>query len=116
MDDDAVSQMIELLTVPYGLIKGKSIREVAAILSTVDLLIANDTGIMHVAGAVGIPILSLFGPTDPKQWAPIGKTNRWLRGETETSIRSRSMKYSRAREKCSKRSRQLSLGEIINLL
>jgi ADP-heptose:LPS heptosyltransferase len=80
MDNEAVLQMTQRLTIPYSLIKGKTIREVASILTTVDLMITNDTGIMHVAGAVGVPVLSLFGPTDPEQWAPIGKRNRWLAG------------------------------------
>lgn len=81
MDDEPVYEMTRWLTVPFNLIKGKPIREVAAILSTVDLMITNDTGIMHVAGAVGVPVLSLFGPTDPEQWAPIGASNRWLKGK-----------------------------------
>ncbi len=83
MDDEPVYDMTKWLTVPYNLIKGKPIREVAVILSTVDLMITNDTGIMHVAGAVGVPVLSLFGPTDPEQWAPVGTKNRWLKGEKE---------------------------------
>lgn len=80
MDDEPVSEMIQLLSVPYTLIKGKTIREVATILSTVALVISNDTGIMHVAAAVGIPVLSLFGPTDAEQWAPIGVKNRYIQG------------------------------------
>lgn len=81
MDDEPVYEMTKWLTVPYNLIKGKPIREVAVILSTVDLMITNDTGIMHVAGAIGVPVLSLFGPTDPEQWAPVETKNRWLKGE-----------------------------------
>jgi len=54
---------------------------VASILSAADLLVTNDTGIMHVGGAVGAPVLSLFGPTDPYQWAPIGPVHRFIRAE-----------------------------------
>jgi len=36
---------------------------------------------MHVAGAVGTPVLSLFGPTDPEQWAPKGPQHRFIRGK-----------------------------------
>ena len=46
-----------------------------------DLVVSNDTGIMHVAAAAGAPVLSLFGPTDPKQWAPIGEFHRFIVGE-----------------------------------
>jgi ADP-heptose:LPS heptosyltransferase len=62
-------------------VANKSIREVAAILSLARLVISNDTGIMHVAAAVGTPVLSLFGPTDPEQWAPIGTKHRYIVGK-----------------------------------
>lgn len=81
MDAVPVSEMLRHLTVPFELIQGKTIREVATILSAADLVITNDTGIMHVAASVGAPVLSLFGPTDPEQWAPIGAQNRFLKGE-----------------------------------
>ncbi len=44
----------------------------AALLTRADRLLCNDTGIMHVAGAVGVPTLALFGPTDPDLWKPPG--------------------------------------------
>ncbi len=42
----------------------------AALLQRSDRFLCNDTGIMHVAGAVGTPTLALFGPTDPRLWKP----------------------------------------------
>jgi ADP-heptose:LPS heptosyltransferase len=36
------------------------------------LYIGNDSGITHLAAAVGTPVLALFGPTDPAVWAPRG--------------------------------------------
>lgn len=42
----------------------------AAILSRVRFFIGHDTGISHLAAAVGAPCLLLFGPTDPAVWAP----------------------------------------------
>lgn len=36
------------------------------------LYIGNDSGITHLAAAVGAPVLALFGPTDPAVWAPRG--------------------------------------------
>ena len=41
----------------------------------------NDTGMMHVAAAAGTPTLSLFGPTDPLQWAPPGSAHRFILGK-----------------------------------
>lgn len=80
MDDAATEEMIDGLKVGYEIIRNKPIRHVASVLAGIQLMVTNDTGIMHVAGAVGIPVISLFGPTDPQQWAPIGKQNRYIVG------------------------------------
>ena len=45
---------------------------VAALLMRADRFLCNDTGVMHVAGATGVPTLALFGPTDPQLWKPPG--------------------------------------------
>jgi heptosyltransferase II len=50
-----------------------NIKIFAAILSHAKLLVCNDTGVMHVGAAVGTPIVSVFGPTDPVQWKPVGE-------------------------------------------
>ncbi len=46
---------------------------VAACLKHCDFFIGNDSGIMHLAAAVGIPTLGLFGPTDPIKYKPFGE-------------------------------------------
>ena len=51
----------------------KSIPEVAALIDLADLFITNDTGILHVAAATDTPQISLFGPTNPKVWGPVGR-------------------------------------------
>jgi lipopolysaccharide heptosyltransferase II len=38
-----------------------------------DLVITNDTGPMHVAAALGRPVVALFGPTDPRRTGPYGQ-------------------------------------------
>ena len=45
---------------------------VAALLSQADLYLGNDSGVTHLAAAVGCPVLALFGPTDPAVWGPAG--------------------------------------------
>lgn len=50
-----------------------SLRDVAAILKRCRLLIAADSGIMHIGYAVGTPMVSLFGSGIEKKWAPCGK-------------------------------------------
>jgi len=42
----------------------------AAVLARADRFLCNDTGVMHVAGALGVRTVALFGPTDPGLWKP----------------------------------------------
>jgi heptosyltransferase-2 len=58
---------------------GESIGRVGAVMKELSLFICNDTGVLHVAAAVGCPTLALFGPTDPLRWAPIADCVRTLR-------------------------------------
>lgn len=46
--------------------------ELAAFLKEIKVLITVDTGPMHLANAVGTPVIALFGPTDPRIWGPRG--------------------------------------------
>ena len=49
------------------------------LLERVHLLVSNDTGAMHVAAAVGAPVLAIFGPTDAVATGPLGKSARVVR-------------------------------------
>lgn len=42
----------------------------AALLQMADRFLCNDTGVMHMAGALRVPTVALFGPTDPALWKP----------------------------------------------
>lgn len=53
--------------------------ETCGFLKEVDLLIANDSGPVHMAAAVGTRCLVMFGPTDPARTGPYGKTHRVLK-------------------------------------
>jgi lipopolysaccharide heptosyltransferase I len=44
-----------------------------------DLLVTNDTGPMHVAAALGKPLVALFGPTEPRRTGPYGQLDHVLR-------------------------------------
>ena len=50
----------------FNLVGATLIGELPALLSTCRLFIGNDSGAMHVAGAVGIPVIGVFGPSDPE--------------------------------------------------
>jgi heptosyltransferase-2 len=51
-------------------IRGRPILDVAALMRRADLVLCNDTGVMHVAAAARARVLAVFGPTDPSRWAP----------------------------------------------
>ena len=52
--------------------EGADLVTVAAIVQQLDLFVTGDTGPMHLAHAVGTPIVAIFGPSDPKRYAPRG--------------------------------------------
>ncbi len=52
---------------------------VASLLDRCRCYIGNDSGITHLAAAVGIPTIALFGPTDPEIWGPRGERVAILR-------------------------------------
>lgn len=69
----AVSNAIgaELKDRPIDLTGKTAIADLPALLSRCNLFIGNDSGAMHVAGAVGLPVVAIFGPTDPNGTAPV---------------------------------------------
>lgn len=52
----------------------------AALLSLCQLVVTNDTGPMHLAGAVGTPTVTLWGPSDPAEVRPVGARDARVTG------------------------------------
>jgi len=50
---------------------GNDLRDAVIALAAVDAAVSNDSGLMHVAAAIGVPTVALFGPTDPRLWGPL---------------------------------------------
>jgi hypothetical protein len=59
-----------------GAVRIDDLYDLACWLARARLYIGNDSGITHLAAAVGIPVLALFGPTDPAVWGPRGANVR----------------------------------------
>ena len=68
-----VAQRMEAeITGPVISLVGKTaIADLPALFSRCQLFVGNDSGAMHVAAAVGLPVVAIFGPTDPHGTAPI---------------------------------------------
>lgn len=62
------------------------LRTLGALFAEAGTFVGNDSGISHLAAAAGAPTLTLFGPTDPAQWAPVGPRVRTLRAQPLESL------------------------------
>jgi ADP-heptose:LPS heptosyltransferase len=69
-DHETVRAFEAACTVKGSVVRDRSITDVAALAQRADLVLCNDTGVMHVACAAGARVLGIFGPTDPVRWAP----------------------------------------------
>ena len=74
---DAVARRMQRPSVQLG---GRTdLATLAGVLRRVRLLLSNDTGAMHVAAAIGTPVLAVFGPTDAEATGPLGPRSRIAR-------------------------------------
>ena len=55
-----------------------SLARLAGVLATCAAFVSNDSGAMHLAAAVGTPVVALFGATDERVTAPLAARARWL--------------------------------------
>jgi len=78
-DTESVAAFLGACEVGATVLRQRGIGDVAALLKRADLVICNDTGVMHVAAAVGATTLAVFGPTDPERWAPRARDLRIIR-------------------------------------
>ncbi len=65
------------------ILENPSLIHLAAVLRTCSVYLGNDSGITHLAAWVGIPTVTIFGPTNPHVWGPRGKKIRIIT-ETES--------------------------------
>jgi heptosyltransferase-1 len=66
-------------TVAVNLGGQTTLRELASLYRDASLVITTDSGPMHLAAAVGTPVVALFGPTDPTRTGPYGRGHRIIR-------------------------------------
>jgi len=62
-----------------------SLADVVALLRRAAVVVTNDSGVMHIAAALGRPAVSVFGPTNPVQVGPYGQPENVVRLDLECS-------------------------------
>ncbi len=72
-------------TDPLNLAGRTNLKELAYLYSRCKLVVTTDTGPMHIAAAMGCPVVALFGPTAPWRTGPYGKGHRVIRADVECS-------------------------------
>ncbi len=83
---DMVQQMAVGLGPRVSIAAGKTtVKQVAALIERCDLLVSNDSGLMHAAVAVGTPVVAIYGPTDIRRTAPLGPLHTVVRHELPCS-------------------------------
>jgi heptosyltransferase-2 len=64
---------------------GEDLQHLSALVRRCRLLITNDTGPMHIASAVGVPVVAIFGSTNPVTTSPLGEGHCVIRKELDCS-------------------------------
>jgi lipopolysaccharide heptosyltransferase II len=73
-DGEIASEIVRLAHAGAVSLTGHtSLPELAALLARCDLLVSGDSGPLHIACAVGTPVVGLYGPTDPQISGPLGR-------------------------------------------
>jgi heptosyltransferase-2 len=68
---------------------GTDLRNAILALAAADLAVTNDSGLMHVAAAIGTPTVAIFGPTSPWHWKPLNPVAAILEPPGDESARQR---------------------------
>jgi lipopolysaccharide heptosyltransferase I len=84
-EDMAIADEIPAAGHIANLVGRTSLREAAGIIERAQFCVGPDTGLMHLAAAVGTPVISLWGATDPRRTGPYGFDSLVIRGRASCS-------------------------------
>jgi heptosyltransferase-2 len=66
---------------------GTDLRNGILALAAADLVLSNDSGLLHVTAAIGTPVIGIFGPTSPWHYAPLNPIEAAVQAPTEIPCR-----------------------------
>jgi hypothetical protein len=81
----SVAEGMDKRGISADIVRGRPVSYVASLLKSSSLYVGNDSGITHLASALGVPTVALFGPTDHRLWRPTGICTRVMRSELPCS-------------------------------
>ncbi len=85
-EKEYVRRIIGSMRHPACDLSGKTcLKELASLCSRANLMISTDTGTMHLAAAMGLPVVALFGPTAPWRTGPYGEGHSVIRKDLACS-------------------------------
>lgn len=87
MESDLAAQVQSMVAKPcLSLVGMLSVVQLGAVIQSCDLLVSGDTGALHMATAVGTPVIGLFGAIDPRRTGPVGRGHRVIRHPEITCV------------------------------
>jgi ADP-heptose:LPS heptosyltransferase len=78
--DAEVTAEVHRLCPRVAVLRELPLGTLASVLAQADLFVGHDSGLSHLAAALGVPTVAIFGPTDPARWAPLGRHVTVIRG------------------------------------
>lgn len=85
-DDERVATVRRGLNFPNEGVTRLSIRELMALMARCALMLVNDSGPMHIAAALNVPLVALFGPGDHVRWMPENSNARLVRPDANRPL------------------------------
>ncbi len=79
-DGEVSARLRDLLPFSMASFQDEDLVAVAGLLAAADLYLGHDSGLSHLAAAVAVPTVALFGPTAATRWAPRGRAVATLSG------------------------------------
>lgn len=95
-EQEQKDKLVELINTDgeYAQAVTASLLTTAAVIKKCNFFLSNDSGLMHVAAALDIPTLGLFGPTDERQTGPRGKNSFTIRASDTAAVYNTEQSYS----------------------
>ena len=84
-EEEEARQLCDMAGAGVVLPANLGVAQLCALLKRADMYVGGDTGVMHLAAFSGVPVVAIFGPTDPKVNAPFGPMHKIVRRDLPCS-------------------------------